>query len=230
MPSLRPLLGFLKHALLGRDVRVRSIRFGAARGLRMRIDPNAKTQRVFGLDEREIQSEFVRFARWADTLLDVGSSDGYYGLIFRRHNPDGTIHLIDADPDFAAQQRAHFELNFPGAPLPTIHSRLVGAPDAAEPSHLILSRDLPLRGRRVFFKIDVDGWELDILRSAEALLPHAECRFLIETHSAELERNCTEFLATRGFTVRIIPNAWWRAIIPEHRPIPHNRWLSAYRA
>ena len=225
---LRSLARRLKLALLGRETRLRRIRAGAARGLRMQIDPAAKTQRILGLDEREIQPVFVACSRWADVLVDVGSSDAYYGLIYRRHNSAGEIHLIDINPAFAPLQRAHFEENFPGTPV-HCHSRFVGPLDSTDPSVLVLSRDLPLRGRKVLFKIDVDGWELDILRSAEGLLPHAECRFIIETHSIALERACADFLSERGFAVTIIPNAWWRMLIPERRPLEQNRWLSAAR-
>lgn len=229
--SITRLLRPLKVRLLGEGLRPRRIRFGAARGLVMQIDPSAKTQRILGLDEREIQRAFVNFARWADVLVDIGASDGYYSLIFHKHNPQGAIHMIDANPIFATEQREHFAANFPTLP-DTIHfhTRFVAPPGSAvEPNKLVLSRDLPLQKRRVFFKIDVDGWELDILRSAEALLPEAECRFLVETHSAELERDCKAFLEARGFAVTIIPNAWWRAIVPERRPIAHNRWFSAVR-
>lgn len=228
---LSPLLRTIKHALFGHGLRPRRIYFGAARGLVMQIDPSAKTQRILGLDEREIQRTFVDFARWADVLVDIGASDGYYSLIFHKHNPQGAIHMIDANPVFSAEQRAHFVANFPALPSTiNFHTRFVAPPESAvEPDKLVLSRDLPLRKKKVFLKIDVDGWELDILRSAEALLPEAECRFVVETHSAELERDCKAFLEARGFAVTIIPNAWWRALVPERRPIAHNRWFSAVR-
>jgi len=224
--TLRNLVSRLKFAVFGRATRVRSILAGAASGLRMEIDPSAKTQRLLGLDEREIQSEFVRFSRWADTLVDVGSSDAYYGLIFHKHNAAGSIHLIDANRDFAPIQRRHFALNFPNA---TIDARtaFVTPPEQQSEGTLCISRDLPLTGRRVFLKIDVDGWELDVLRSAEDLLSKTPCRLLIETHSPELERACIEFLETRGYRTRIIRNAWWRRFIPELRPLELNRWLAA---
>lgn len=229
--SIARLFRPLKMRLLGEGLRPRRIRCGIARGLVMQIDPAAKTQRILGLDEREIQSTFLDFARWAEVLVDIGASDGYYSLIFHKHNPRGAIHLIDANPVFAAEQREHFAANFQGLPANIqLHTRFVAPPEAApEPGKLVLSRDLELKGQRVFFKVDVDGWELDILRSAEALLRETECRFLVETHSAELERECQTFLEARGFKVTIIHNAWWRTFIPERRPIAHNRWFSAVR-
>lgn len=226
--NVRSPLRFAKQLLFGRGLRPHRIRFGVARGLVMQIDPAAKTQRILGLDEREIQREFVDASHWAETLVDVGSSDGYYGLVFHKYKPDGALHLIDGNPDFAPRQRAHFATNFPNA-RPEFLSRFVMPPDRQGPGTILLSHDLPVRGRRVFFKIDVDGWELDVLKSAEALLPDTPCRFLIETHSPDLERDCIAFFARHGFKTRVIRNAWWRAILPEKRP-PHNRWLAAVRS
>jgi hypothetical protein len=227
--SLGSLLRPLKHAWFGRGLRTRRILGGAASGLRMEIDPAAKSQRLLGLDEREIQRTFVRDARWADVLVDVGSSDGYYGLIFRKYNPTGAVHLIDANADFAPVQQANFKVNFPNLPAPHSLVKFVAPAERQDERSCLLSRDLPLAGRRVLFKIDVDGWELDVLKSAEALFSHTECRFIVETHSLALEQACAAYLSAHGFQVRIIPNAWWRFFIPEQRPISHNRWFAASR-
>lgn len=226
--SLRSFFDTCKFAVFGREIRERRILAGAARGLLMRIDPAAKTQRLLGLDEREIQREFVAFSRWAEVLVDIGSSDAYYGLLFRKYNADGTVYLIDGNGAFAPLQRRHFEINFPGA-QPEVRTAFVTPPDRQGEGTTLLSRDLPVAGRRVFFKIDVDGWELDVLKSAEALLVGSECRLIIETHTAELEQACIRFLEDRGYRTRIIDNGWWRTILPEQRPIVHNRWLSAVR-
>src|SRR5205814_7255905 len=73
-------------------------------------------------------------------------------------------------------------------------------------------------------KIDVDGGERDILAGAGRLLAERETRWLIETHSPQLETDCQSILHEAGYTTVIVPNAWWRRVIPEQRPIGHNRW------
>lgn len=228
MRPLKAIFSSVKHAVFGHEIRERRILAGVGRGITMTIDPAAKTQRILGLDEREIQREFAAFSRWAEVLVDIGSSDAYYGLIFRKYNAAGGVHLIDANPDFSALQRRHFALNFPGSHVDA-QTAFVSPPDKQGPGTILLSRDLPIRGKRVFFKIDVDGWELDVLKSAESLFADTECRFIIETHSAELEQACIRLLESHDYRTRVIPNAWWRAFIPERRPIAHNRWLSAVR-
>ena len=83
---------------------------------------------------------------------------------------------------------------------------------------------------RGLIKIDVDGFEFDVLKSGTQLFSEGKSDILVETHSPELERDCIEWLKTRGYTCNIIKNAWWRIMIPEQRPLPHNRWLFATRA
>jgi hypothetical protein len=78
-------------------------------------------------------------------------------------------------------------------------------------------------------KIDVDGGEVSVLKSAPHLLKMPQMRWLIETHSAELEKECRELLTAYGYQTIVIPNAFWRIIIPELRNSPHNRWLIAVR-
>jgi hypothetical protein len=90
--------------------------------------------------------------------------------------------------------------------------------------------DLPApRTERGFIKIDVDGHEVKVLQGATELLSTAPLDLLIETHSAELERSCISLLKAKGFAPEIIRNAWWRMLIPEQRPMGHNRWLWATR-
>ena len=81
-----------------------------------------------------------------------------------------------------------------------------------------------------FIKMDVDGAEAEILRGTGRLNGPGGVRWLIETHSKSLESQCLEQLKAAGFETRIIRNAWWRALIPELRPIEHDRWLAAWKA
>jgi len=78
-----------------------------------------------------------------------------------------------------------------------------------------------------FVKVDVDGAELDVLAGMQELLRVHRPVVFVEVHGADREGNCSAFLTSRGYEVRIVKNAWWRALYPEHRPIGHNRWLLA---
>ena len=88
-----------------------------------------------------------------------------------------------------------------------------------------VARDLP---GPILVKMDIDGGETDALAGAPELIRRRDSRWIIETHSPELELQVIAALSGFGKTVQVVPNAWWRVAVPELRPIPHNRWLVAF--
>jgi hypothetical protein len=101
---------------------------------------------------------------------------------------------------------------------------------ANHPNYLFLDALELEKTERGFIKIDVEGHEMDVLQSGERLLCSATVDLLIETHSKILEEQCLKWLVSKGYHCEVIMNAWWRAMIPEKRPIDHNRWLWATNA
>jgi len=81
-----------------------------------------------------------------------------------------------------------------------------------------------------FVKLDVDGGEEQVLNGAHTFNGLPGIRWLIETHSEQLEVACDKILQAAGFQTRIILNARWRIFVPELRPIAHNRWLAAWKS
>ncbi|MEQ8717694.1 MAG: FkbM family methyltransferase [Acidimicrobiales bacterium] len=82
--------------------------------------------------------------------------------------------------------------------------------------------------RPCFVKIDVDGPEVAVLEGAAELLADPQVSWLIEVHGPDLETRCCEILTGAGLETETIDNARWRLLIPEERPVAHNRWLAAY--
>ena len=82
---------------------------------------------------------------------------------------------------------------------------------------------LPLRPAR---EPHIEGAEVKALGGAAVLLHRLDVRWLIETHSADLERECLDILHLAGYKTRVISPAWWRFFLPEQR-CGHNRWLAA---
>ena len=87
-----------------------------------------------------------------------------------------------------------------------------------------LNLDHSLHG---FIKIEVDGSELEALRSGEQILSHVNADVLVQTRSSELEMSCVSFLEDIGYKCRIIETAWWRSLVPDRHRWRHNRWLFA---
>lgn len=215
------LANLIKHAIAGKGMGEKRILFGKAAGIKMCLDPAFKFQRLMGLEEKEIQHRFVRFAGETDTFLDIGASDGYYSLLYKKFNPDGKIHLFEPDSSFSLVQRKNLELNLVKDRY-LLHTEFVSAFN--DKTHLTID-SLHLNGCNILIKIDVEGEELGVLNGMKALLHSTNCYLIIETHSVRLENDCINFLNHHNYATQVIENAWWRSILPERRPLAHNRWL-----
>jgi hypothetical protein len=217
---------FAKNLVFGRGERPHKIWFGVGRGCRFVIDPANKSQRILGLDEAELAGVFRRFAGLSRTFIDVGASDAFYPIIALRLNPDLVAVGCEAQPALEARAWENYRLNFPvDKPRMEWVAKEVG-----DGSGQVRLDDLAAdRPGPVFVKIDVDGGEVAVLRSGPRLLARRDCTLLLEVHSEQLESDCVELLRGLGYERRVIKNAWWRGVVPEHRPIGWNRWVSAER-
>ena len=139
--------------------------------------------------------------------------------------PRRGIPAVAVEPNAAAiGLRRNAQLNgLAGDALLQIKSGFVGTSPGAIRLDTLASANAELG----FIKIDVDGAELDVLRSAQCLLTEKRASYLVETHSRELEVGCRDLFVSQGYSVKIMDNAWWRRFLPEQRPLPHNRWLTA---
>ena len=188
----------------------------------MELDLSNQSQRYWGLDERELVAAFRRLIPSCRSLIDVGANDGYYTMAFLQSD---AARIVACEPGPAMEQLlANARANgYATGERFIAEQRFVGnCADCVSIAELV--RDLP---RPVFLKVDIDGGEGELLQSAEGCDCLNDLRWLIETHSKELEAECIAWLEAHGYKTRIIYNAPWRVLLPEQRPIPHNRWLIA---
>ena len=129
-----------------------------------------------------------------------------------------------ADKNLEAIQRKNLALNNIASGFHLYFKTVSGKADDWQ----ILPGGLRLMHNKVLIKIDVEGAEAIVLQGMIDLLKENDCRLIIETHSVQLEKDCMAFLKSQGYYVRIIKNAWWRSILPERRPLKHNRWLEGW--
>src|SRR5262249_29742601 len=76
-------------------------------------------------------------------------------------------------------------------------------------------------------KIDVDGYEVEVLNGGSEIFRRPNVDVLVETPNAVLENEFTRLLRSFGFSTKVIKNGWYRWFLPENRPGDHNRWLWA---
>lgn len=209
--------------------RPRQIKRGLLKGRTFNVDTASKTMRLLGLDETEIAGVTRTLAAKATYAFDIGAHDGWYTLFFASQPGMKKVWAIDGSAERLELLKANLSLN--GADYqkkvePV--AKLVGSKDDAE--FVTVDSFFDRIDAPVLLKIDVDGAEMDVFRGAERVLRDKKASVILETHTADLEKECVTFLANLGYTCAIIPNGWYRSIVPEMRPLAHNRWLTAVRA
>jgi hypothetical protein len=222
-------LSWVKNLVVPEGRKPRRIVLGPLRGITMALSLRHQSQIYLGLFEREVHPWLGRLSRGIHTAIDIGADSGEYTLFFLTKTNAARVLAFEPDPEALPQLQENLQLNsFAESKRLELSSALVGDSDGAGKvslDSLAGAMQLPC-----FIKIDVDGAEAEILKGAARLNGLDGVRWLIETHSKSLECECLEQLKAAGFETRVIRNAWWRALIPELRPIEHNRWLAAWKA
>lgn len=215
----------LKKALLPKGTSDRTVLTGILKGLHFEIDPASQTQIWLGLQERELYPFFKDMSQGIETALDVGAADGFYTLFLLHRTPAKKVIAFEPQDSCLTKLKRNLALNpRPSATQFVLNTSLVGT--SAGQFRL---DNLELSDGPCLVKIDTEGAERDILNSAKKLLSRSNTRWIIETHSEKLEKDCIELLEAHGFKTQIIGPAWWRIFIPELRVMEHNRWLIAQR-
>ncbi|MBA4137490.1 MAG: hypothetical protein C0518_09265 [Opitutus sp.] len=219
MNPLRPFLPTGRHP--------RRVLGGYFAGLRLRLDLRCEFQHYVGLYEAETFPSLRRLGRGCRSVIDLGAAKGELAIRFLRIPGVSQVLAVEPSVEELAQFRSNLSLNsLAQDPRLRIHPGFAGAGAGAEWRTLdALGADLP---EPIFIKIDIDGPEAQVLATGPRLLAR-DCRLLIETHSPEAEHDCGNQLHRLGYTIKVIANAWWRRLLPEHRVVPHNRWLAAWR-
>lgn len=212
----------IKKAIFGEQPVPMRIEFGIGRGIVLKKQLIHSLQRKFGLEELEIADLFGAFAPKVRLFVEVGASDGYYCLLVHKFNPEIMAAGFEPQDRFRHIFQANLRLNgLDQSPRFRWISQAVGTGGAALDGFFTAAEG------PILTKIDVEGAEMEVLRSGEEMFRTSTGAVIVETHSADMEMQCRAFLDGLGYVTRIIPNAWWRIVAPEPRSLPHNRWLLA---
>ena len=224
--SSSPFYASIKRRLVRTGRNPRRVPVGLYRGLILSLDLAHQSQIYVGLSEAETHKLIRAAAAHSQWMIDVGAGQGELSIYFAASSPSAKVFAIEPQACEVEILNQNVALNRQRVDDKiVVLQKYVGR---AASDNFVRLDDLPIDRRlRGFVKIDVDGGELEVLASGEKLLSEAPVDLLVETHSLELEVDCIEWLKARGFVPKIVPNGWWRSIIPEHRTIEHNRWLWA---
>jgi hypothetical protein len=221
------LISHAKSKLIRSGLQTYAVPIGLYRGIKLNLDLQYNFQLFSGFWELETHRYLTRWSdyEWA---IDVGAGAGELCLFILKHKTKiSRIFAIEPDGAEVLRMKQNFQLNpeLDEAKV-IIIDRPVG--DVAGQDRLCLD-DLgsSLGSSPGLIKIDVDGYEIEVIRGAHDLLRGQKVDLLLETHSPSLEQQSIEILEGYGFTTKVIKNGWYRLIFPEQRPVEHNRWLWA---
>jgi FkbM family methyltransferase len=222
-PALGPWAPSMKQAIKRAVLPApgpRRLPTGIGHGLRMRVDFQRQTRTYLGLYEIELNRHLRRILRPGVTAFDIGVQHGYDSLVIAKHT-GARVAAFECDPTCITGMRENFALNPSVADLIEPVPAMVGTGEG----YLGLD-DWAYNGGFVpdFIKLDIDGGEVDALRSAERILSERHPPLIVEVHSLQLERECGEILIGHGYCPTIVSQ---RAVLPDWRPSQHNRWLVA---
>jgi hypothetical protein len=222
------LLSDLKNVVVSSRRKPRRILTGPFGGIVMSLSLQSQTQIYLGLYEKETHSWLNRLSKGISTAIDIGVAHGEHTLYFLMKTNAARVFAFEPDLSWTPLLRENLELNgMDRSERLERFAKFVGASDTER--EIRLDSLVKFIQAPCLIKVDVDGAEEQILKGANTLNDLPGIRWLIETHSKELEVACEEILVGAGFHTKIILTAWWRIFIPELRPIKHNRWLAAWK-
>jgi hypothetical protein len=219
----------IKTLLFGAKARDIQLKFGLLKNLNFNINPMHKSQRILGLDEVEIMHIIKITAQKVVNAIDIGANDGWYTTFFASLR--NITKVIACEPDNNLHQSFwhNLDINENLKKKVILINKFIGTQSNDDYISLDKLKN-ELEPGKTLIKIDVDGAELDVLESGKDLLISDATYLIIETHSEQLEIDCINFLNTLGYKCNIIKNGWYRILVPELRPIEHNRWLYAEKS
>jgi hypothetical protein len=222
------VLSELKNLCVPPGSRDRTIVAGPFKDLQMRLSLQSQTQVYLGLWERETYSWLHRLSQGIRTAIDIGAAQGEYTLFFLKKTTAEKVYAFEPDTGIVQIFSHNLGLNeLSGSDRLVMSSNFVGA--NCDERQVSLDSLLPRITWPCLIKMDVDGFEEEILKGSRLLNSYTGTRWLIETHSKDLEFACVRTLSESGFCTKVIPNAWWRVILPEQRVVEQNRWLAAWK-
>lgn len=221
------LLRSVKRLLVSETVKPRRILAGPFKGIRMNLSLRNQMQIYCGLFERELHPSIRHLSRGIATAIDIGAAYGEYTIFFLTKTPARKIFAFEPGLQYLSILKDHLEMNQADLSRVALSTKLVGASDSEQA--ISLDSLAQVVQTPCLVKMDVDGAEEQILQGATLFNLRPDIRWIIETHSKELEVRCVEMLKAAHFETKIIPNAWWRTFLPEMRPTEHNRWLVAWK-
>jgi FkbM family methyltransferase len=214
---VRPLV----NPLLPKALTTVQVRAGAARGMRLRIDPRREKYYWTGLYENAVQDAFVGLLHPGATVWDIGAHIGFFtGLAARCVGPEGLVHAFEPMPANRMRLLDTVEMN----QLKQVQVHAVAVAERTGTRHLYANPSTSMSslvchaGARTLevstvaldellecqsygipslVKIDAEGSELEILRGGLHLLAIPHVALLVEFNDATSAKTASALFPAR---------------------------------
>ena len=233
---LRPLAGLIKKMVPLDQESVVVISAGPNRGLRLVIDRNVPNYFWLNPDyEPALQAVFNASLGPGKTVVDVGAHMGFDTLHFARLvGEGGRVHAFEPDPANGRKLRRNCELN--SLQQVTVHpyavsdhrgtarfvaegtttSHITTAADSAgvEVQTVTLDETLAPAGSVAsidLIKVDVEGFECEVLQGSTRILREIRPVWLIEIHSVTALAQCVALLIAAEYRVETLTSGAYYA-------------------
>jgi hypothetical protein len=212
----------VKNAVVRDEMRYRRLRLGLARGCFLPINLRHQSRWLLGLYEPEIAKYVRRWARPGDVCYDIGAAQGYYTAGLARLVEPGTVYGIEGDAALCAELDETIRHNPQIRSRMVAHCAFVGERGESSLDHLVYSSGWPAPG---LLKVDVEGAEVAVLRGSARILRDKRPAIILEVHGLDLEAECLTILEALAYEITVVKQS---RLLPDHRPIAHNRWIVAH--
>lgn len=218
----------VKRTVLPTGKHCRRLPLGIGRGIRLDIDLAVQTKMLLGLYEIELNRYLRRLCRPGFNCFDVGAQFGYDALLLAKLS-GGRVASFECDDDILDELARNVASNeHLRGRIEIVKGFVTSTTDQASGS--IALDDVAFGGSAFvpdFIKMDIEGGEFDALRGARAILERRRPDLLIETHSRQVEMDCLDYVRALGYETTIVDA---RKLLPDYRPVEHNRWFVASHA
>lgn len=219
------MLSAVKQRIVPSGRSPRIVKSGILKGVTFDLDLRHQTQVYLGLNERELFPFFRALSVEAKTALDIGAAEGLYSIYWLASAHVEKVIAFEPDEFLVKHIEHNLELNgLQDSGRIEIVQKFVGEKDNDGECRLDSFANIQFP---CVIKMDIEGAEVKALRHARSLLDPSKTRWIIEVHGLDLERECLEILTQAGYAPSVVSAAWWRHVLPEYRPLEHNRWVVA---
>jgi hypothetical protein len=208
------------RSLLPRGTRIYPVIAGPMRGMSVSVDISQDTQVVRGIYEKAVLEWMQSVIKPGMKCVDIGAAEGNISLFMSKLvGSNGLVTSFEPSARITNLElliRANSKLD-----LSTIQLVPKSVGRSVTKEMISLDHYVDESSHYIdFIKIDVDGYETDVLIGANKSIKACRPYVMVEIHSVQYEEFVVSFFHNLEYETSVVSPP-----SHEYRPIEHNRWV-----